>query len=179
MPRYAHGKQTKSMTQEEFLAAMEKGHFMKPRHKAFLALLYYTGSRKAEILELTPEAWQVAPDALIVRVKAKKHGVERGAYILRRDLPYVNDIAAAVEKTRPAKRIFPFTPSTAWNVVKRILPKHYPHYFRLNRAVHFLDKPDVTLDEVRQWFGWKSLRTVDHYLGYSERTTTKLSVRLE
>jgi integrase len=179
MPKYAHGKQTKSLTQEEYLTIMDQGHFMQARHKAFVALLYYTGSRKAEILELTPEACDVGPDALIVRVKAKKHGVERGAYILRRDLPYVNDIVAAVEKTRPGKRIFPFTGATAWNIVKRILPGHYPHYFRLNRCVAFLDKPDVTQDEVRQWFGWKSLRTVDHYLGYSERTTGKLSEKLE
>jgi integrase len=179
MPKYAQGKQTKSMTQEEFLAIMDQGHFMRPRHKAFVTLLYYTGSRKAELLELTPEACQVGPEALAVKVTAKKHGIERGAYILRRDLPYVNDIVAVVEKTRPGKRVFPFTPATAWNIVKRILPGHYPHYFRLNRAVHFLDKPDVTLDEVRQWFGWKSLRTVDHYLGYSERTTGKLSEKLE
>jgi integrase len=179
MPKYTHGKQTKSISQEEFVDAMNKGSFREPRHKAFVALLYYTGSRKAEVLELTSEACDLGPDAMVVRVKAKKHGVERGAYILRRDLPFVNDIVAAVEKTRTGRRVFPFTGATAWNIVRRVFPGHYPHYFRLNRAVHFLDKPDVTLDEVRQWFGWKSLRTVDAYLGYSERTTGKLSERLE
>jgi len=91
----------------------------------------------------------------------------------------VNLIVERVEKTRKGRRVFPFKEWTAWNIVKRVAPKKYPHFFRLNRTVKFLNNPNVTLDEIRQWMAWKKIDTVNNYLGYSERTIGKLSEELE
>jgi len=183
MSKYKHGKQTDAITPADFDKIMEKTAFEQPIiHKAFLALLYYTGARVSEIVELTAKDFKITDDEIHVLIKAKKHGVKRGAYVLRSNLPYFAYIFQAVKKAqarRKHKRVFPFTRQTGWRIVKRVAPQRYPHYFRLNRCVHFLDKPEMTLNMIRQWFGWKSLETVNSYLGEIAETTVKMSDELE
>jgi len=179
MPIYKHGKQKKEMPKEEFFKLLEKGHFVKRMHKAFLVLLYYIGCRVSEVIELKKENFKVGDSLLTVDVKAKKHGIERSAFQLNITLPYVKLIVDRVQTTRKGRRVFPMCRATAWLVVKRVAPKKYPHFFRLNRTVKFLNNPKVTLNEIRQWMAWKSLDTINNYLGYSERTIGKLSEELE
>lgn len=179
MPIYKYGKQKREMPKEEFFKLLEKGHFVKRMHKAFLVLLYYIGCRVSEVIELKKENFKVDKSVLMVDVKAKKHGIERAAFKLNTGLPYVTLIVERVERTRARRRVFPMCRGTAWLVVKRVAPKKYPHFFRLNRTVKFLNNPKVTLNEVRQWMAWKSLDTVNNYLGYSERTIGKLSDELD
>lgn len=177
--KFKHGKQKQEMPKEEFYKIMEQGKFVKHYHKAFLALLWYTGARVSELLELRKEHFKTKGNILYVKVKAEKHGTERTAFQLHKDLPYVNLIVKRTEKVRGTQRVFPFTRQTAWRIIKRVAPEKYPHYFRLNRTVKFLNNPDVTLNEIRQWMAWKSIKTVDHYLGYSDRTMEKLGKKLE
>lgn len=180
MGKYKHGKQRREMPKEEFWGIMEKGHFVKPKlHRAWIAFLYYVGCRKAEALELIKENFKVTDSVLFVDVPAKKHGIERNPFKLGVKLPYVDLIVERVQKTRRGRRVFPFSAWTAWNIVKRVAPKKYPHFFRLNRTVKFLNDPSVTLNEIRQWMAWKNIRTVENYLGYSDRTIEKLSAKLE
>jgi len=179
MPKYKYGKQKKEMQKQQFYNLMEHGYFIKRMHKAFLSLLYYTGCRVSELLELTKENFELRNEKLLVDVTAKKKGIERDAFQLDTKLPYVDLIVDRVKKTRGTRRVFPMCRGTAWLVVKRVAPKKYPHFFRLNRTVKFLNNPKVTLNEVRQWMAWKSLDTVNNYLGYSERTIGKLSGELE
>lgn len=181
MGEYKHGKQKREMPKEEFYKVMEQGIFVKPHiHKPFLVLLYYIGCRKSEALELTKENFKVTEDILYVDVLAKKHGVERASFKLKRELPYLELITERVKKTRKGGRVFPFNGWTAWKIVKRAVgEKYYPHFFRLNRTVKFLNNPKVTLNEIRQWMAWKKIETVNNYLGYSERTIGKLSGELE
>lgn len=47
--------------------------------------------------------------------------------------------------------------------------KYYPHFFRLNRAVGFLDDPTTTTPEMIAWFGWKRIETINEYMGFSKR----------
>ncbi len=84
-----------------------------------------------------------------------------------------------IEKRKKGRRVFPFSSFTVWLIVKRVLPNHYPHFFRLNRTVKFLNNPKVTVDEIRQWMAWKRLATVESYIGYSERAIGKLNRELE
>jgi len=180
MGKYKFGKQKKEMLKEEFYNIIEHGRFVKGLlHKSFLVFLYYIGCRKSEALELTKEKFRITQDYLFVDVSAKKHGIERSAFKLNRKLPYVWLILNQLEMTRPNRRVFPISPVTAWRIVKRVAPEKYPHYFRLNRTVKFLNNPNVTLNEIRQWFAWKRMDTVNSYLGYSERAIGKLSEQLE
>lgn len=179
IPTYKAGKQTRELTKEEFYAIMEKGRFVRKSHKAFLILLYYIGCRKIEALRLRKESFKVKNGILFADIPAAKGGIERSPFQIDVNLPYVNLLCARVEKTKKKKRVFPFTEVTAWNLVKRVLPNHYPHFFRLNRTVKFLNDPNISLNEIRQWMAWKRLATIDSYVGYSERTIGKLSKTLE
>ena len=169
------------MPKEEFWEIMEKGRFVKPRlHRAWLAFLYYVGCRKTEALLLTPKSFEIQGEELLVDVPPLKHGIERDVFRLDLNLPYVDVIVEQLQKTRKGRRVWPFDETTGWRIVKRAAgEKYYPHFFRLNRCVKFLNNKDLTLNEVRQWFAWKSLKTVDSYLGYSDRTMKKLSRTLE
>jgi len=182
MGKYKHGKQKRVMENPAFWNIIEHGHFVKPRmHKAFVTLLWYVGCRVSEIIELTKAQFEITKDLVKIDIPAKKHGIERPPFQLNRKLPYVNELAEYIEARRGKKRkIFPFSRVTAWQIIKRCCgPKYYPHFFRLNRIVKFLDNPNITLNEIRQWNAWKSLRTVENYLGYSERTIGKLSKTLD
>ena len=93
-------------------------------------------------------------------------------------LIHIEHLTVVLMKTKKGQRVFPFSRQTAWNVVKRVLPEHYPHFFRLNRVVAFLNK-DVAPNKIRIWMGWKKFKTVENYLGYSEETIKELSEELE
>lgn len=179
MGKYKYGKQKEEIDAEYFSEILDTGFFVKPMHRAFLVLLYYIGCRKSEALQLVKEDVKVNADYIYLTVEPLKHGIERPAFVLSRELPYVELLVERWMKVKPGCRVFPFSTVTAWQIVKRVLPHHYPHFFRLNRCVKFLNKEGVTQDEIRQWFAWKSLKTIDSYLGYSQRTIGKLSEKLE
>lgn len=179
MSKYKHGKQTDALSPEAFAEIMQKGPFVKPVHKAFLAVLYYTGARVSEILRLEKKDFHVIKDVIFIQVKASKHGVKRGDFQIKFTWPFAPFILAAYKHTRARKRVFPFSRQTGWNIVKRVLPEKYPHFFRLNRCVHFLNNPDMTLNKIRQWFAWKNLNTVSNYLGEMPETVGEMSETVE
>lgn len=180
---YKHGKQTDPIDFETFRKIVDNGKFLRPlRDKSFLAFLYWFGVRKSEVLERVKEDFQVKDGLLIVNCPAKKRG-EREPLEVPADYPYVNLILEKVQRTRqtrtnPNRRVWRMSPATAWRIVKRVMPKHYPHYFRLNRATRFLEDPTTTLPEMMAWFGWKAAKTVDPYIGYSRRHIRKQRQRL-
>jgi len=59
-------------------------------------------------------------------------------------------------------RIFSFCRKTAYNIVKKVFPDLYPHYFRMNR----ITKTSVTFGDatVYQVFGICA-QSIDHYRG--------------
>jgi len=176
MGKYKHGKQLREMTKEEFYQHVESGNFVKFSHKVFLILLYYVGCRVTEALRLTRDKFKVTKSIVYAEIKAEKGGIQRPAFELNRSLPYVELLVKRVEAVQDNKLVFPFNRVTGWLIVKRACGENfYPHFFRLNRTVKFLNNPQVTLDEIRQWMAWKSIDTVNNYLGYSERTIGKLS----
>lgn len=180
---YKYGKQTAPIDFQAFQDVMEKGRFVrKLRDKSFLAFLYWFGVRRSEALELVKEDFQIKDGLLMVNCPAKKGG-QREALEAPTDLPHVKLIIEQVQKTRrtlanPTRRVWNISGPTAWRIVKRVMPKHYPHYFRLNRATRFLEDETTTLPEMMAWFGWKAAKTVDPYIGYSRRHIRKQRERL-
>ncbi len=183
--RYKHGKQTEPITLEQFKTIMEKGKFVKChrlRDRSLLAFLYWYGVRSSEALERTREDFKTEDGLLIVNAPAKKGG-QREALEIRVDLPYVNLIIKQVNKTRrttknPFGHVWNMSQTTAWRVVKRVMPKHYPHFFRLNRATRFLDDPTTTIPQMKAWFGWKSADTINSYIGHSRRHIKEMRAKL-
>lgn len=180
---YKYGKQTDPIDFKTFETVMEEGRFVyKRRDKSFLAFLYWFGVRRSEALERVKEDFEIRDNLLIVRAPAKKGG-EREPLEVRIDFPYVDLILEQVQKTRrtisnPTRRVWNISGPTAWRIVKRVMPKHYPHFFRLNRATKFLEDPTTTLPEMMAWFGWKAAKTVDPYIGYSRRHIRRQRERL-
>ena len=176
--RYKYGKQTSPIDFQTFCNIVEEGEKQNKfvsllRDKSFLAFLYWFGVRRAEALERVNEDFKIKDGLLIVDATPKKGG-EREPLEIPIDYPYVDLIIKQLNKTRrtlrnPTKRVWNMSPQTAWRIVKRVMPKHYPHYFRLNRATRFLEDPNTTIPEMIAWFGWKVSKTVDPYIGYSRR----------
>lgn len=183
MGKYKEGKKTEAINQADFQKILDTGLYVKPQlHRALIVILYYSGARISEILALKREHFAISTEqkkTLAVVIAPIKRGVLRGAFLLDLEKPGVQILANVVSKIKGSRRIFPFTRVTAWYIVKRATFSSgfnfYPHYFRLNRCVRFLDQRDISLNEIRQWFGWNRIDTVNNYLGYSKRTTEKLS----
>lgn len=161
---------------------MDTGHFVRgDYHRSFLAFLYWFGVRRGEALALTPENCTVDKEKgiFIVNCQPEKKG-ERPPLECDYTLPYIVLILKQLLKTPPTKRIWRFSPDTAWKIVKRAMgEKYYPHFFRLNRATRFLEDPTTTIPEMLGWFGWKLTKTIDPYVGYSRRYIKTQSKRLK
>ncbi len=180
---YKYGKQTQPIDFPTFKGIMDDGAFVRPlRDKSFLAFLYWFGVRRAEALERVKEDFKVSDGLVIVDCPPKKGG-EREPLEVSIDFPLVDLIVEQVERTRrtlanPTRRVWNMSGVTAWRIVKRVMPKHYPHYFRLNRATRFLEDPSTTIPEMKAWFGWKSTKTIGRYIGYSRRHIRRQRERL-
>ena len=187
--KYKDGKQTKAIDFETFQEGMESKKFSHPlRDGSYLAFIYWSGVRRSEAYERVKKNFEVKDDILLCEVPAKKHGERGGSLRLPINLPYVNLILERIEKTRlryhpelkrKDKFVWPISDSTAWRIVKRVFPGLYPHFFRLNRAVLFCQNPDTSDIDVKSWFGWKSSKTIDYYMGVSQRSMIRMSNRLK
>ena len=180
---YKYGKQTEPIDLQTFKVIMQNGEFVNPlRDKSLLAFLYWFGVRRAEVIERVKEDFQIKDSLLIVNCPPKKGG-EREPLEIPVDYPFVDLIIEQVDRTRrtlanPTRRAWNISEETAWRIVKRVMPKRYPHYFRLNRATRFLEDSTTTIPEMKAWFGWKSTRTIDEYVGYSRRHIRRQRERL-
>jgi len=169
IPQYKYGKQTTPIDFKTFDRLMKAGLFCAgDYHRSFLALLYWLGIRVSTALELKRESFTITPDILFVKIPRKKRGLDRGPLELAREWPYVDLIMHQLKGTPPESYIWNFCRTTAWLIVKRVSPKKYPHYFRLNRATQMLDQ-HATIPEMKHHFGWKRTTTIDSYIGYSRQ----------
>lgn len=156
------GKIETPITESEFLAGMERGPFVQPEHKAFIALLYYTGVRKGELLRAMREQFRVTPDLIVFDVgKRLKRGITTPSLSIPRGIPYGDDVAEAITKTEAGDRVFPYSSKTGYNIVSRVFT--YPHYFRLSRITNFLSQ-GYTIPQLRSWTGL-TLTALNYYVG--------------
>jgi hypothetical protein len=153
---------------------MENGTFLGGRHESFLSFLYWSGVRRREALERLGKHFHVESEILFVDITPPgydplKHGALRAPLELDIDLPYLDIVLSDVAQTGRNERVWSFSETTAWRIVKRVFPKKYPHFFRLNRATRFLEDPTTTIPEMKAWFGWKDTKTISSYIGLSPR----------
>lgn len=95
-------------------------------------------------------------------------------------LPFMGHVRRQLRATGRGQRVWKFTRQTAYVLVKTVFGEaYYPHFFRLNRATRFLDDPSTTIPDMKSWFGWKSTRTIDSYVGYSRRNMDAQAERLK
>ena len=150
--RYKYGKIDKPIDLEIFLkllgrvAKVDRRGYPAEFIQALLALFYWTGFRKTEVLGRKPIKYKVKDDTRIgeahpgllredMRVEGDalyvfsvdknvlKHGKRVAPLVLPLSLPYVNLIVERWRKTKPGTRVFPITPICFWRICKRIDPK--------------------------------------------------------
>lgn len=172
--KYKHGKQTEKILFSEFSQRLDSTAFVDPpRDKSFLILLYYLGVRIGELLRLAKEHISQKSGELVFHLEVLKRGERKSPLRLTIDLPYIPMFLEYLRSIGSGELVFPFSYATGWRIVKRIFPRKYPHYFRLNRATHFLDDPETTIPEMKAWFGWKDIKSINAYIGYSTRYIDK------
>lgn len=151
------------MTDQEFLEGMEKGKFIKTDlHRAYNALLFYTGVRRNEARLTLKEQFSMQGDILFWDVgQREKHSRKTEPLPLPMSLPYVDVICAIVQKTKPGDRVFTFSDKTAYNIVRRVFK--YPHFYRLSRITNFYEQ-GRTNTQLKSWTGL-TLTALDSYAG--------------
>lgn len=170
MPRYSkYGKIARPITEEEFKEGIEAGHFCQLSHKAYCVLLWYSAVRKTEGLRALREQFIITKKAVYFevgpRLKKQKAWIKKTEPLkLLLRAPFMDILKAQIEKTKPGKKVFPFSSRTAYNAVARVFK--YPHLFRLTRITWFYKK-GYTTAQIRSWTAL-SLRALEFYLGLVE-----------
>lgn len=199
--RYKYGKIEKPIDLPIFLKLQERvprvnrSGYSTGFIQALLALLYWTGLRKTEVLGrkriryrvkagikvgkphpgLVKKDMRLEGDAIFVfsvDEKVLKHGKREAPLVLRLDLPYVDLIVERWRKTKPKQRVFPIEYITFWRICKRVDPKFAPHFFRHNRVTKFSANPKLSLADICAWTGL-SPQTVSTYMMRAGRFTKR------
>lgn len=199
--RYKYGKIDRPIDLEIFLKLQarvpnvdRKGYAIE-FIQALLAIYYWTGLRKAEVIGRKKIRYRVKAGIKIgkphpgllkedMRVEDKwlfvfsvgervlKHGQRESPLLLRLDLPYVDLIVEQWRNTEPGHRVFPIEYVTCWRILKRIDPKLALHFFRHNRVTKFSANPKLSLADICAWSGM-SPRTVSDYMMRAGRFTKR------
>jgi integrase len=151
------------MTDQEFLEGMEKGLFIKTDlHRAYNALLFYTGVRRNEARLTRKEQFSLQGNILFWDVgQREKHSKATEPLPLPLSLPYVDVIWKVIQYAKKGDRVFPFSDKTAYNIVRRVFK--YPHFYRLSRITNFYEQ-GRTNTQLKSWTGL-TLTALDSYAG--------------
>ena len=111
----------------------------------------------------------ISVDKNIVRIYSKplKHGKREGQGQLELDLryPYVDLIVKQWESVEPGKKVWDISTWDGWKFISEISGGNlYPHAFRLSRATVMARNPEMSIADMKQWFGWARGTTADSYI---------------
>jgi len=163
--------------------------------KSFLALLYWSGLRKTEVIGAKSHRYVLPPcpqhaqpitkfteaipgilkgdlevvgDMLRVYAVARKHGKREAPLELWLGLPYVDLILEQWKRTLEGRRVWPMSEWDAWHIMKQIDQKKYIHFFRFNRITELCADPEMSVAEICSWTGLTA-QTIEAYMERSGR----------
>ncbi|MEM2868531.1 MAG: site-specific integrase [Candidatus Bathyarchaeia archaeon] len=148
--------------------------------KALTILLYYSGMRISEALNLKREDITLTPDEIIIKVETLKRRRSIGPYMperiipLPRNLPFINILARYLENASNGK-LWNYSRKTVWLYMKRIKKDISPHLFRHDRLYMLSMNPEITPFDLRDWAGWSDLRPAENYIQISGQRTRRIS----
>lgn len=151
MPRYKK-KITSLMEYATFKQAIAE---LSDMHQAFLSVLFFSGCRVSEALALSSRDIHCTRDMIYVQFFRLKGSKQTDPQELPRG-------DALTWLCGQEGRLFSFSRSSAYRLVKRAFPTLYPHFFRMNR----ITKTDLLFGDavVFHVFGI-SAGSIDHYRG--------------
>lgn len=171
----------KYLTTAERRAFIAAAQGLEPKAMTFCLTLAYTGARISEVLALTPERIDKASGVIVIEtLKRRRSCVFRAVPVpvmLTARLDAVHNLSRAYEKN-PGGRLWPWSRTTAWAQVKRVLldagihaSRAMPKSLRHGFAAGYLEE-DVPLNIVQKWMGHARLTTTALYgnlIGREER----------
>ncbi len=153
MPKYTK-KITRLMDYDEFKAAIID---LPIARRAFLSILFFAGCRVSEALALDSSDINCTGDTIFIHFFRLKGSKQTDPIPLPK-----KDALVWLCGKEGTDYLFSFSRKTAYNIVKRVFPTLYPHYFRMNRIVKISDKfGDAT---VYSYVGITA-SSIDHYRG--------------
>jgi len=167
MPNYTkHSKDFFPLTQEEFIKFMNEGRFIRPEHRAYAILLYYTGVRASEGLRAKKEQFIITSRKIYFDVGQRlKNGLHTAPLPILRTREFIEELVNQINETKTSERVFKFCRKTGYNIIDRAFDK-YPHYLRLTK-ITMLFRKGFTIDQVRTWTGHKELGSLTPYVGFA------------
>lgn len=172
--KYRH-KPDAQISVEDLTAVLEDrqtsyGHrprFVSPtRDKSYTAAVFHLGARKMEPTEVMKEDIVIADGQMVIKIPAFKHGERAGPLTLPVDRVGVDWILKQWAATRKGRRIWNFSPSTAYRIIVRALG-YCPHWLRHNFITGAQQRLTGTTSDVDRkimsWTGIKNAGTLNSY----------------
>ncbi len=110
---------------------------------------------------------------LYVEAVARKHGKREGPLAIPLSLPFVDLIVEQWKLTEAGEKVWHISESYVWELMKRIEPRLYLHFFRFNRVTKFAGNPKTSVRQICAWTGMTA-QTIDSYLERSGRYSKEL-----
>lgn len=150
-------------------------------YKALIAILYLTGARINEILDLQKKQIRVAnyKDRKVLLIQNLKILKTRGKNPVRQltftteDRDFVRVVLKYLQTlTEPEQKIFEMKRARAFQIVKKYTGK-YPHYFRHVKNTHLVTEKNFSIPYLKKWNGWVSDSSASFYINLSSEDLTR------
>jgi len=178
-------KRRKYLTRDErqrFRAALEE---LKPVRRAFCQVLYHTGCRISEALELDGDSLKMDEGVIVFEtLKRRRRGHFRSVPVER----HIIESVSAIAPRDPTRKIWKMCRSTAYRQIKTVMdragivgPQASPKGLRHSFGVAHVGTM-VTVDRISKWLGHTKPETTAIYLavvGEEERALAKRLWELE
>jgi len=177
MPKYKEADINYIVRAEDFEKMYRFCRDLKERNLLFI--LYSTGARPSEILEMKREDVEIHDDRVIFHIitkKVRKKGMEKKFIIDKRHLvlklprehPYIKNLERFVSKFEEGQRLFRMTRRTMHNIISRISRDALgislcPYNFRHSFFTRFIESGG-RIEEAQYLKGARDMRSVMPYL---------------
>jgi integrase len=149
--------------------------------KVMLILLYYTGARPSELLELTKENFRIIEKTLFVSIPTKKHGETRTIPLPLKNprisfvADYINTISSEVKIFKPRFK----NSRDIRKFVYKVSDNKYTAYFFRHNLLSILANSGASVYELKTWKGAKTIKSVEPYIRLAGTDLKKFEKVLE
>ena len=172
----------------KYLTAAERRRFrvhadtLSPRERTFCLMLYFTGARISEALELSPERIDTAVGVVVLRtLKRRRKRLFRSIPLPR---PYLQELKRMALAAPHQDRLWPFSRKTGYRIVRNAMhavkisgvhacPKGLRHGFGMACA-----EKGIPLPTISKWMGHSSIKTTSIYLNAVGREERRYAKRI-